>query len=103
MRELDANRREPAGVAEEVGRQVEQWLAAEQKRIVQAAHTPAPAPAPASDTKFYVSFDGTGVPVRPSELVGRRGKQAWLGPYPGSQAGLRVHPSGLGPRGLSTT
>jgi len=98
---LTVEAREIERVAEEVGRQVEQWLAAEQKRIVQAAHTPAPAPA--SDTKFYVSFDGTGVPVRPSELVGRRGKQAWLGPYPGSQAGLRVHPSGLGPRGLSTT
>ena len=26
--------------------------------------------------KFYISFDGTGVPVRKSELVGRRGKQA---------------------------
>jgi len=71
---LTVEAREIERVAEEVGRQVEQWLAAEQKRIVQAAHTPAPAPA--SDTKFYVSFDGTGVPVRPSELVGRRGKQA---------------------------
>ena len=69
---LTVEAREIERVAEEVGRQVEQWLAAEQKRIVQAAHTPAPA----SDTKFYVSFDGTGVPVRPSELVGRRGKQA---------------------------
>ena len=69
---LTVEAREIERVAEEVGRQVEQWLAAEQKRILQAAHTPAPA----SDTKFYVSFDGTGVPVRLSELVGRRGKQA---------------------------
>jgi len=97
---LTVEAREIERVAEEVGRQVEQWLAAEQKRIVQAAHTPAPA----SDTKLYVSFDGTGVPVRPSELVGRRGKQrGWLGRHPGSQARLRVHPSERGPRGPSTT
>jgi len=66
--------REIERVAEEVGRQVEPWLAAEQKRILQAA--PTPAPAHASDAKFYISFDGTGVPVRNSELVGRRGQQA---------------------------
>ena len=35
-----------------------------------------PAPAPAGEAKFYISFDGTGVPVRKSELIGRRGKQA---------------------------
>jgi hypothetical protein len=70
---LTLEAREIERVAEEVGRQVEQWLAAEQKRILQAAHKPAPAPT--SDAKFYISFDGTGVPVRKSELQGRRGKQ----------------------------
>jgi hypothetical protein len=35
-----------------------------------------PAPTAASEAKFYISFDGTGVPVRKSELLGRRGKQA---------------------------
>jgi hypothetical protein len=70
---LTVEAREIERVAEDVGRQVEQWLAAEQKRILQAAH--APAPAPTSDAKFYVSFDGTGVPVRKGELAGRRGKQ----------------------------
>ena len=71
---LTVEAREVERVAEEVGRQVEQWLAAEQKRILQAAHTPVPAPT--SDAKFYISFDGTGVPMRKSELWGRRGKQA---------------------------
>ena len=71
---LTVQAREIERVAEEVGRQVEPWLAAEQKRILQAA--PTPAPAHASDAKFYISFDGTGVPVRNSELVGRRGQQA---------------------------
>lgn len=71
---LTVEGREIERVAEEVGHQVEQWLAAEQKRILRAAHQPVPAPA--SDAKFYISFDGTGVPVRKGELVGRRGKQA---------------------------
>jgi len=71
---LTVEAREVERVAEEVGRQVEQWRAAEQKRILQAAHTPVPAPT--SDVKFYISFDGTGVPMRKSELGGRRGKQA---------------------------
>lgn len=71
---LTLEAREIERVAEEVGHQVEHWLAAEQKRILQAAH--APAPTPTSEAKFYISFDGSGVPVRKSELVGRRGKQA---------------------------
>ncbi len=71
---LTVEAREIERVAEEVGRQVEQWLSAQQERILQAVGTPAPAAA--SDAKFYISFDGTGVPVRPSELRGRRGKQA---------------------------
>jgi hypothetical protein len=64
--------REIERVAEEVGREVEEWRAAEQERILQAVGTPAPAPA--IHAKFYISFDGTGVPVRKSELVGRRGR-----------------------------
>jgi hypothetical protein len=64
--------REIERVAEEVGREVEEWRAAEQERILQAVGTPVPAPA--FHAKFYISFDGTGVPVRKSELVGRRGR-----------------------------
>jgi transposase-like protein len=71
---LTVEAREVERVAEEVGHQVEQWRAAEQERILQAVSTPAPAAA--SRAKFYISFDGTGVPMRTSELVGRRGKQA---------------------------
>jgi len=81
---LTVEAREVERVAEEVGRQVEQGLAAEQKRILQAAHAPLPVhgepvqgePVPTSEAKFYISFDGTGVPMRKSELLGRRGKQA---------------------------
>jgi hypothetical protein len=66
--------REIERVAGEVGRQVEQWLSEEQEQIVQTGVSVPPKLE--AGAKFYVSFDGTGVPVRPSELVGRRGKQA---------------------------
>ena len=71
---LTVEAREVERVAEEVGQQVEQWLSAEQTAILQAVGTPALL-AP-SKAKFYISFDGTGVPVRKNEWVGRRGKQA---------------------------
>jgi len=71
---LTVEAREIERVAEEVGRQIEQWLSAQQKQILQAVGRLAPTAA--SEAKFYISFDGTGVPVRKSELLGRRGKQA---------------------------
>ena len=66
--------REIERVAEEVGRQVEQWLGEQQEHILRDAATPLPMLG--ANAKFYVSFDGTGVPVRKNELVGRPGKQA---------------------------
>jgi len=65
--------REIERVAEDVGRQVEQWLSQEQEQIVQAG-VGVP-PSLEAGAKFYISFDGTGVPMRKSELAGRRGKQ----------------------------
>ena len=71
---LKVEPREIERVAEDVGRQVEQWLCAQQEQSLEKARsTPISGKSPA---KFYVSFDGTGVPVRQSELVGRRGKQS---------------------------
>lgn len=66
--------REVERVTEEVGRQVEPRLGQEQGRILQG-HPPVPAAGPRVP-KLYVSFDGTGVPVRKAELTGRPGKQA---------------------------
>jgi hypothetical protein len=66
--------REIERVAEEVGRQVEQWLSEQQGQVLQRVGTPPVSPR--SQPKFYISFDGTGIPVRKNELVGRRGKQA---------------------------
>jgi len=71
---LQLQAREIERVAEEVGRQVEQWLSEQDEQILQAVVTASPTLS--SEAKLYISFDGTGVPVRKSELVGRRGKQA---------------------------
>jgi hypothetical protein len=71
---LEIEPREIERVAEEVGREVEQWLGGEQEQILRIDL--AACPGVAANAKFYVSFDGTGVPVRPNELVGRPGKQA---------------------------
>jgi len=59
-------------VAEAVGRQIEQWLSEPQTGILQGPSATDSHP----EAKFYIRFDGTGVPVRKSELTGRRGKQA---------------------------
>ena len=66
--------REIERVAEEVGRQVEAWLSDQQKQMLQTGSTVSSALEP--HAKLYVSFDGTGVPVRKNELLGRPGKQA---------------------------
>src|SRR5258706_14101506 len=66
--------REVERVAEEVGRQVEQWLSQQQEQLLHTGAVLSPTLDPQAN--FYVSFDGTGVPVRKNELVGRRGKQA---------------------------
>jgi hypothetical protein len=71
---LKVQAREIERVAEEVGRQVEQWLSEEQEQIVRTGLSAPPPLEPGA--KFYISFDGTGIPVRQSELLGRKGKQA---------------------------
>jgi len=70
---LELAPREVERVAETVGRQVEEWLSGEQQQLLQAPAKPEAGPGAAA--KFYISFDGTGVPVRQAELAGRRGKQ----------------------------
>jgi len=72
--QLQVEPREIERVAENVGREVEQWLATQQAQVLRVAKVPRPLPA--TLPKFYLSFDGTGLPMRQAELVGRAGKQA---------------------------
>ena len=71
---LKVDAREMERVSEAVGREVEQWLSDQQNQLLQPTKIVSVPPS-GSTAKFYISFDGTGVPVRKAELVGRRGKQ----------------------------
>jgi len=61
-----AGRRDIERVAEALGRQVEAWMTRQHARPPEVA-PPIPI--------LYVSFDGTGCPLRRAELRGRKGKQ----------------------------
>ena len=61
---VQVSRRDIERIAEEMGREIEQWMC---RREDPAPSTPIPI--------LYVSFDGTAVPMRRKELQGRRGKQ----------------------------
>jgi hypothetical protein len=59
--------------AEGVGQQMEAWASQERKEILQTAE---PLRSEKTIPLLYVSYDGTGVPMTPEELRGRKGKQA---------------------------
>jgi hypothetical protein len=59
-------------VAERTGEEVEHWAARERQEILREPAPPVPAePIPV----LYVSYDGTGIPMIPAALQGRKGKQ----------------------------
>ena len=84
FREVARDLRELAGVrlsrkdaerlSERIGAEMEQWQ--ERERRALRLSEPPPPEAPKSIETLYVEFDGTGVPMVPSELAGRKGKQA---------------------------
>jgi hypothetical protein len=59
--------------AEAAGAAARRAAAAEAAALRSRALVPLPPPSPVPDM-FYIEVDGTGIPVRPSETVGRRGK-----------------------------
>ena len=60
-------------VAEGIGQQIEAWNQQEQERILERSGPDRPDPA---TPVLYICADGTGVPMIPEELQGRKGKQA---------------------------
>jgi len=97
---LELEAREIERVAEEVGRQVEAWLSDQQEQMLQTGPEVSCALEP--DAKLYISFDGTGVPVRKNELLGRQAGRRF-GSHTRSQARLRLHSSGIGQRRVPST
>ena len=76
MRELarvDLCRKDAERIAENVGRQMETWMADEQQAL--RFQAPPPPETPKTIKTLYIELDGTGIPMVPHELAGRPGKQ----------------------------
>ena len=67
------SRKEAERMAERTGAEMEGWQARE-RLALRWAEPPAPE-APNTIETLYVEFDGTGVPMVPHEVAGRKGKQ----------------------------
>jgi len=61
-------------IAEGVGQDIGHWLADERDGI-RFAEPPAPEQTQQTIDTLYIEFDGTGVPMVPHEVAGRKGKQ----------------------------
>lgn len=72
---LQVHRKDIERVAKEVGQQVEAWMAEQRDQAIGEAADPQRPGQGESIPVMYVSFDGTGVPMRPEALQGRKGKQ----------------------------
>lgn len=70
---IKASAKDVERVAERVGEQLEQWSAAERTALCQRLPS---VPQEKTIPIFYISYDGTGVPMTKAELVGRPGKRA---------------------------
>jgi len=69
---IEVSAKDAERVSEHIGEEIEQWTRRERRkqRREEAAETGG-----RPIETLYVKFDGTGIPMTPKELVGRRGKQ----------------------------
>lgn len=67
-------RKEAERISERIGTQMELWQQGEGRRL-RFQEPPSPEAPKPLDT-LYIEFDGTGVPMTPREVEGRKGKQA---------------------------
>jgi len=70
---IELSRKDAERIAENTGEAMERWAKAERDEI-RFAQPPPPEAAKTLDT-LYIEFDGTGVPMVPREVAGRKGKQ----------------------------
>jgi len=76
MRELarvEISRKDAERVAETVGEKMETWMAKEHQSL--RFHEPPPPEIPKTIETLYIELDGTGIPMVPREVEGRKGKQ----------------------------
>jgi len=68
---LEVSAKDVERVAERIGQEMDTWSQEERHRVLAED-----GPEPERDIPLmYISYDGTGVPMRPEELVGVKGKQ----------------------------
>ena len=68
---LEVSAKDVERVAEHIGQEMDAWSRMERERLLKED-----GPEPEKDIPLlYISYDGTGVPMRPEELVGVKGKQ----------------------------
>jgi len=72
--ELKVGCKEVERVAEQVGRQIEHWSRSQREQAIQEAGQLSFPSRSKEIPILYVSFDGTGVPMRRQELDGRKGR-----------------------------
>ncbi len=70
--EIEVSAKDVERVAEGVGKKVEEWLVEERRELTENLPMP---PQQKDIPLLYISYDGTGVPMVPWELAGRKGKQ----------------------------
>lgn len=70
---LQVSAKDVERVAETIGEDMERWTKQERNTLLE--QTPVPAGEP-SIPILYIELDGTGVPMTPEQLKGRKGKQA---------------------------
>jgi hypothetical protein len=70
---IDLSRKDCERIAEGVGQEVADWFAQQRDRL--RFQPPPPLETPKTLDTLYIEFDGTGVPMVPRELEGRKGKQ----------------------------
>ena len=63
--------------AESIGREIEAWMNLQDTTLLRQAYAleMPPLPAPHVAKVMYIEYDGTGIPIRRTELAGRKGKQ----------------------------
>lgn len=70
---IELCRKESERIAEGEGRQMETWMALEHERL---RFLQPPLDVPKTIDALYIELDGTGIPMVPQEVEGRKGKQA---------------------------
>ncbi len=67
------SRKDAERISEAIGEDMERWMSRERTKL--RFEQPPPSDCPKTIDTLYIEFDGTGVPMTKSELVGRKGKQ----------------------------